>query len=448
MKHKLSFIITLWWVLLMGFLGGMILWLAPKEDRISEDENRYLAGMPAFSYETVIDGSFMAGVENYLSDGFFNRGKMIKYSSDIVNIFDIKTEDEIISDDMEQAVNEFMEDANDENHDSETSQISVDETDDNTTNEDSENNEVSQEDVIEEYTFWLDYTDGTQRVIYDYPIENLDISINALNKYRSALPDDGQLHFFQIPYAYLGNLLIEDRYNRYTGWGCNAEDYLAEHAADGVYIHNGPDILEEHLMNRELLYYTTDYHWTALGAHYALSGIRENMNLPNIAYNDYEYTVFDCYVGHGQYDDPETANDTDILEVMHPVFPVLNSLRIEQKTQEYEMPYMYYNHGSYLAYFAGTKGPWRKVETGADTGRICLVITDSFGNAFIPYLFPYYDEVHVLDLRAAYYDRKTSGASAKELIEYFNIDDAYVMLSTSSSMNSPYMLEVLDKHFD
>ncbi len=246
----------------------------------------------------------------------------------------------------------------------------------------------------------------------------------------------------------MANILIEDDAGKYAGWGCDAEDYMQSKAVEGVYIHNGPEILEPYLLAGELAYYTTDYHWSALGAYYGLVGIREDMGLPYAEYDDYEYTIYDCYVGHGNADNPAARAKTDRLEVMHTLLPVQESIRIENLTEYEDVPYMYYNLKSYLAYLSGTMGPWRRIVTGAGTGRTCMVVIDSFGNAFTPYLFPYYDEVYILDLRPAYYSSYTAGASVREYIEYYSIDDAYIMLSTSSSMNSGYMLNYLLKYLD
>lgn len=431
----------------MGFLGGMLLWLAPREERMSEDENRNLAGAPEFSFENVIDGSFMQGVESYLADGFFMRGELVRASSDIKGVFNIKSEEEMLNVDMEQAVNEFIDEAAEENiknPEDEGAGIDKPGTGTEQTSEETGTDAIAQGD----YTFWLDLADGSTRIVYDYPEENLQIAIDSLNAYREALPEDGQLHFFQIPYGYLANMLIEDTTNKYAGWGCNAEDYMQEHAVEGVYIHNGPEILEPYLMERELLYYTTDYHWSALGAYYGLRGIRSDMHLPSIGYDDYDYTVYDCYVGHGNLDNPAARSRTDRLEVMHMLYPVLGSYQVVNMEDTGDLPYMYYNLKSYLAYLSGTLGPWRRIETGADTGRKCLVITDSFGNAFTPYLFPYYDEVHVVDLRPAYFNVYMAGGDVRSYLEHYGIDDIYVMLSTSSSMNSGYMLTYLGRSLD
>jgi len=54
-----------------AFLGGLLLWhlALPDRDR-SEAENRTLAQAPAFSWERVLDGTFMEDVEDYVSDQF------------------------------------------------------------------------------------------------------------------------------------------------------------------------------------------------------------------------------------------------------------------------------------------------------------------------------------------------------------------------------------------
>ena len=108
MKYKISFIITLWWVLLLVLLGGMLAWLAPKEERISVEENRTLQGAPKITIETILDASFMDGIESYLSYGFFQRSKIIEVSNDIIGLIDFRTLDEALGEGMEAAVEDFI----------------------------------------------------------------------------------------------------------------------------------------------------------------------------------------------------------------------------------------------------------------------------------------------------------------------------------------------------
>jgi hypothetical protein len=53
------------------FLGGLLVWHIVLPDRAkSETENRSLAQWPTFSWETLVNGSFTAAVEDYFADQF------------------------------------------------------------------------------------------------------------------------------------------------------------------------------------------------------------------------------------------------------------------------------------------------------------------------------------------------------------------------------------------
>ena len=53
------------------FLAGLLAWHIALPDRVrSETENRTLAQFPDFSWETLKDGSFTAGMEDYFTDQF------------------------------------------------------------------------------------------------------------------------------------------------------------------------------------------------------------------------------------------------------------------------------------------------------------------------------------------------------------------------------------------
>ena len=71
MKNKVSFVIVYWWLFLLLLLGLGLAAFAPKEERISESENRTLSGFPEFSAESLFSGEFFQGIESYLSDGLY-----------------------------------------------------------------------------------------------------------------------------------------------------------------------------------------------------------------------------------------------------------------------------------------------------------------------------------------------------------------------------------------
>ena len=58
-------------IVFIGFIGivGLLLLLLPKHI-YSDDENRYLAGLPEFSFEQVKSGAWMDGIEEFVNDQF------------------------------------------------------------------------------------------------------------------------------------------------------------------------------------------------------------------------------------------------------------------------------------------------------------------------------------------------------------------------------------------
>ena len=106
------------------------------------------------------------------------------------------------------------------------------------------------------------------------------------------------------------------------------------------------------------------------------------------------------------------------------------------------------DNSNYLAYLQGTQTPWRRIVGGAVTGRNALVLADSFGNCFAPFLLPYYDEVHMADLRKGNFSWEDAGYSVGEYMDYYGIDDVYVVLSTASGLNynftQKYLLQYLN----
>ena len=97
MKHKLSFVSALWWVILLAILGLFLTLLAGKQPRPSETENRMLAGFPELSARSVTSGEFMSGFEAYLSDGFFDRQGVIDFSERLLGRFSTLKGDELFA---------------------------------------------------------------------------------------------------------------------------------------------------------------------------------------------------------------------------------------------------------------------------------------------------------------------------------------------------------------
>ncbi|MBE5813760.1 MAG: hypothetical protein E7320_00950 [Clostridiales bacterium] len=527
-EGKGSFLVTLWWLIGCLCLGILLVVLAPKEARPSTTENRMLAGAPVLNKESFFSGEFFSGVEDYMSDGFFERETIIDFSDELLASFDLRTEEQrLIAEEaeidrlltMDASGGEVSETAaaagavTDKTIPEPTAEPTAEPTPEPTAEPTPEPTaeptpeptaeptpeptaeptpeptaeptpeptteltpeptaEPTAEPTIEPtraatpvptptvtptpyatmtpaptkapkeivpleegstYALYLIRDEKRKHKNYTYPAENIMHFAGSLNYLKTLLPEDGEIHYMQVPVAAVGTRLCINR-SQFIGWESTMEDALQSQVEDNIFIHNIPAILESHLVAKEKdLYFFTDHHWTPKGAWYALEAVMQARGLPVVGYDEYQYQ-------RKLMDDNGSGTD-DWIEAMYPLAPV-SGVVITEKTVEHESMLINYRAKDYMAFLDGTKTPWRRFDTGYGTDRKALVICDSFGNAFVPYLLPYYDEVHMTDLRNSYYDEEAAGGTFSELVRYHEIDDIYVVLSTSNGINAPNSLDV------
>jgi hypothetical protein len=429
-------------------LGLFLYCFAGRESTESETEMRMLAGFPEFSAGTVFSGEFMTGFESYLSDQFFARNDVIDATDGLTSVFSRMTqEDQYVLDDTEKEVaalvGEEVEGGAETEEDGSVSadeggemeELEEEETDDGAETEDIDDSKDTSEN--KKYTLYLKKTDGTTRRVYLFPMKNILQIAETLNMYKAVLPEDGMVHFAQVPFAATAKRWLSQQ-DVYCGWGSSVETALQQNVSEGVVIHNTTAILEPHMAQGEVCYMVADHHWTPKGAYYVAAEMMRSQGFPVVPYDEYDYKVVrSSKSSHGEH---------DTLEILYPLAPV-HSLIMKQRTADKELSLMNYKATTYVAFMNNSRRPWRKIVTGFHTGRKALIISDSFGNAFAPYLLPYYDEVHMTDIRKNYYKKDDAGGSVSELISYYGIDDVYIILSTANGMNSGTGLVYLRQYF-
>lgn len=490
-NNKGSFLVALWWLTGCLCLGVLLGLLAPREARVSEDENRMLAGFPELTRETLLSGDFFSGIEDFLSDGFFARADVIGLSDEVLEVFNRQTEEQRQMQD-EARINALLTadaGANVETVEEEplptpeptaaptavptatptvtptatpapapTPTVSptplatataaataapvpaptVTATPTPTAEPTPTPSPTPTPKVIipldesAEYTLEFIIDEKETSHVYTYPAANLMTFARSLNHLKSLLPEDGEVHYMQVPVAAVGRRL-SIRYSNFIGWKSTMEEALQTQVNDGVVIYDIPAILNGPLTNKEDVYYYTDHHWTPLGAWYAAEAVAQRLGYPMIPYEEYEYTSRSW-----RKDD---AGREDRLNLLHPLSPT-HSYVVKRLNEETELEFQYYKATGYHSYINNTRTPWRRFTTGFGENRKALVICDSFGNVFVPYLLPYYSEVHMTDLRDSYFDKAEAGGTFTELVNYHEIDDIYVVLSTSNGINSHNSLKV------
>ncbi|MBE6765480.1 MAG: hypothetical protein E7546_06350 [Ruminococcaceae bacterium] len=424
MKNKFSFVIILWWMIASVMAGVLLLGFADRESRESVLENRMLQGFPEVSAENIMSGDFSQEFEAWLSDGFFGRDGIINGSERIMNVFSAQTaDDEYVLDTTEEEVTDFYEEDVEETE--QVSQSDVPELPEEETQE-VDFVETTEADKDGYYYFWYRKNNGKLQVHYPVHRSVCRSLADTLNLYRKELPEDGRVYYTIAPLAKNAWYWMKNR-DRYCGWYTNIEDGIQKYCDDGVTIVNTPEILEPHMLEKELVYMRTDHHWSPLGAYYVCSEIIGSQGIPVVPYDEYTYQL-------NTSSDSTPAGKRDILNIMYPL----------QKLQAYraydgvlkKVNFMNYESKSYMAFLEGVVIPWKKFETGFHTGRNCLVIADSFGNVFTPYLTPYYDNVHMCDVRRDAYYSSGAGGWIAWLIDKYEIDDIYFVMSQANDVDS------------
>lgn len=173
------------------------------------------------------------------------------------------------------------------------------------------------------------------------------------------------------------------------------------------------------------LFYRTDHHWTSLAAAYAFEEIAPALGLQSPDLGSYNrYTVSDTFEGTLS-SKSGSHKVTDTVELFVP------KTQVDYFVQRpgTEAVCTMYNRESLVAkdhytVFFGGNYPRIDISTTAQTGKNLLVFKDSYANCFIPLLYPYFENITMVDPRY-YYDNvetiMTTGGITDVLFLY-NLD--------------------------
>jgi len=160
----------------------------------------------------------------------------------------------------------------------------------------------------------------------------------------------------------------------------------------------------------EYVYFRTDHHWTALGAYYAYTAFCESAGLEAVPLEQFETGRYDGFVGtmygytKGYAQSQVLLNNPDYVDYYLPIVEsharyftdasMTNGIAIYVVNDE-----MSDSVGNkYLCFISGDT-PLCRITTAAGTGRSCVVLKESYGNAFVPFLTSHYDTIYVIDPR-------------------------------------------------
>ena len=441
MRRKLSFLVTLWWIILCGVIGVCMLLFANRLPIVSEQENRTLAGMPQLSLESMQKGEISEQFESFLTDQFFLRSDIVDGMNSLKHLFSALTVDDLLNEEGEEVFVPQIEDDQTE---------IIEGLAENTTEERTQETVDGEAPIIENETItgdaahvWLEHKDGTKDALFSYAKEDIQKAADVINAYAALLPVGGTVHVMLVPRAQTVNKFAL-HLDTESGWSSETEAALKTLISSNVKVYNPYELFQSAILNGEYIYFRTDHHWTARGAYLAADAMLKSDGYQTIPLVDYQQKTIDGYLGsiylHGR--NAKLKELADEIEVFYPLLPA-ESFRVSNAYKKNQLPVIDEAQTNYLVFLGGTSGPYRVVESGYHTGRNMLMVCDSFGNSIAPFFLPYYDDVYMVDFRDEYYTRADARGGVKDYVRRLSIDDIYIVLSESNGIGSIYLNKLM-----
>ena len=239
---------------------------------------------------------------------------------------------------------------------------------------------------------------------YNFVRATADKYITTINRAGSVCSGKANVYAMIIPTSM--DIILPDSVRSTITNVSNQQDAInymlgSMNGVNKIYLY---DTMREH--RGEYIYYRNDHHWTALGAWYAYQQFasirgRGAASLTNdfteVSFDNFRSSFYNDSNKNPNLNNPDTVvayrpNATNRIDITqsdgsHLDWSVVTDVSSWRSDSKYNT-------------FIGGDNPWSVITNpNKNDGSACLIIKDSFGNAFTPFLVPDYQYVYVLDFR-------------------------------------------------
>lgn len=320
--------------------GGTLASLFSKKRVFSENENRLLAQMPEFSVERLLDGSFGADYETYLSDQFFARDTWISIKT--------YTERFIGKKDINGVY--FGKDGY----------------------------------LIEKHSVM-----PADREVADRNAER----VAAFLERQLALLGENHCKFLLVP----GSIdVLQGKLPPFAS--DDAVPYFLETMKELVPEEVYVDLYDLMLSHAdEAIYYRTDHHWTTLGAYYAYAAWAESCGITPKALSEFTAEEISGFYGtvHSKVN---ISTKPDTITLYHSGTQFTAEYDMAKTSEGLYVKEHLETKDKYSVYLDGNHA-LVKITGGEKNGKTLLVVKDSFAHSFVPFAAEHFETVYMIDLR-------------------------------------------------
>ncbi len=418
--------------LIVGTVLGAMIFLRPT---VSENEKRKLTEFPEFTMESFLDGTYFSNISLWYSDTYPMRDSLIGFNQELKAMYGIEGETMLVGgnktgDDIPDEIPQIDDTAIDKEDNEKDKEIAKDENKENVEKDDkvelpdSKEMETAIQNQIQQGLY---VKNGAAYSVYYFSQLAADTYINALNKAAKVLEGTTKVYSILVPNN-SGAMLSQDELDKLGGsdQGKAIKYYYNQYKnVTGI---KTLETLREH--NDEYLYFRTDHHWTQLGAYYVYRNFCEQKGItPNelssfktMTFNNFLGTFYSTLQNKDMASNPDTVtayvpNDTNDMTF----WDVDNS----QVNWHVITDVSSWNQGSgYYCYIGGDKPLSIIKNPKKKDGSSCLLVKESYGNCFAPFLVDHYETVYIIDFRYA-------KVNVVDYVKQNNIKDLIIMNNIS-----------------
>ena len=193
----------------------------------------------------------------------------------------------------------------------------------------------------------------------------------------------------------------------------------------------------------EYLFFKSDHHWTHRGAYYAYAEFIKSVGMEPTPIEAFEVKkLTDTYIGsmYNYTGDERVKTFYDTVEAYMPTKACTMTITRTDGTTSTHNYCINTNIKNYLAFIAGDH-PYTVINVPENPQeKSILVIKDSYGNAFVPYLTEHYGNIIVIDPRHV-------DMNIYEEFKDYGLTDIVFMVNTSSGNTAPwynYLVNLID----
>lgn len=446
--------------LAMLCIGACISLLLPLRPAVSENEKRTLTAFPDFNIKDFMNGSYFSQIDTWFADTFPFRDDLMLYSEQFTSLYGIRKQvvhggvvagdnipdvgidadalNQLVGQGDNQENQNGQEEHSEENHQTgNTAELPLMNVEDIGTNVEGTDGTTAAQ--AGERLGSIFVVGDSAYNYYAFSQIYSDLYVETVNKLADSLQGKAALYDMVVPTSI--DIALDDA-TRNSLTSSNQKKailYMYSRMNSNVQKTYVYDLLKSR--RNEYLYFRTDHHWTALGAYYAYSVFIKQLGKTPTPLEAYEELIFDNFKGSffTQSGVVSLGNNPDTVYAYKPL--ATNHLRFI----DHEGTLVDYNiitdvsswnpTSKYNAFIGGDNAYTVISNPQLQDGSSCLVVKESFGNAFVPYLIDHFQNVYVVDYR--YYDGTVSA-----LVEEYGIDTVIVINNITATSTQQRVKEL------